>query len=63
VRLGVVVLKWGNPLLVWSRVQPCAARHLGVVLLAALVVFCVDLVGTLGWPWPVCATAGPPPRL
>ena len=44
--LGVVVLKWGNPLLL--ALYSLVPRGIWVVvLLAALVVFCVDLVGTL----------------
>ena len=44
--LGVVVLKWGNPLLL--VLYSLVPRGIWVVvLLAALVVFCVDLVGTL----------------
>ena len=44
--LGVVVLKWGNPLLL--TLYSLVPRGIWVVvLLAALVVFCVDLVGTL----------------
>ena len=44
--LGVVVLKWGNPLLL--ALYNLVPRGIWVVvLLAALVVFCVDLVGTL----------------
>ena len=42
--LGVVVLKWGNPLLL--ALYSLVPRGIWVVvLLAALVVFCVDLVG------------------
>ena len=44
--LGVVVLKWGNPLLL--ALYSLVPRGIWVVvLLAALVVFCVDLIGTL----------------
>ena len=44
--LGVVVLKWGNLLLL--ALYSLVPRGIWVVvLLAALVVFCVDLVGTL----------------
>ena len=44
--LGVIVLKWGNPLLL--ALYSLVPRGIWVVvLLAALVVFCVDLVGTL----------------
>ena len=44
--LGVVVLKWGNPLLL-ALYSLVPHGIWVVVLLAALVVFCVDLVGTL----------------
>lgn len=58
--LGVVVLKWGNPLLL--ALYSLVPRGIWVVvLLAALVVFCVDLVGTLlamaglRYRWPAAA--------
>ena len=58
--LGVIVLKWGNPLLL--ALYSLVPRGIWVVvLLAALVVFCVDLVGTLlamaglRYRWPAAA--------
>ena len=59
--LGVVVLKWGNPLLL--ALYSLVPR--GIWLLCCWPrSSCSALIWSARcWLWPVCATAGTPPRL
>lgn len=59
--LGVVVLKWGNPLLL--ALYSLVPRASGLLCCWPRSSCSASIWSARCWPWPVCATAGPPPRL